>query len=888
MRPIIMRNFIFTFVFIILTNFVNAQLCLGNDTTLCIGQSVTINDCSNIGGGAGTGTAAYTITNIPYNPDPFNAGTSINLSDDQVSSVLNIGFSFCFFGNTYTQFYVGSNGWVGFTAGQTTSFTSATVPSTGATVPKNCIMAPWQDWHPGTGSNIGNYIKYQVLGTAPFRRLVVSWNGCPLYSCTTNLGTFQIVLFETSNNIETRIQNKPACLSWPTVNPGNAVHGLHNLAGNVAVVVPGRNSTQWTATNEAKRFSPGATWGNTLGQSFPYNGGVLNVNPVPPGTTGYFLKAGCGTGSGTAISDTTWITLANPSVTVTKVDDVCTQSIGSVTAIPGPGSPAPISYNWTPTGATSDTVNNLLAGSYTVNIVDGNGCTSSATAIVGDFPATFSGTTTQVSCTGGNDGTATANVTPSNGSETYEWSNGQTTQTATGLVAGNYWCFISSTSGCSDTVYLTVTEIPALQLAIANQQDANCYTFANGSATITVTQGTIPYTYLWSQSASTTNVATDLAAGVHIVTVTDANGCEQTISVTIGQPLPLVITSITPNTQICPGSSLPLNVTVSGGSSPYIYSWESNSNVVGTSASITIRPSTSGTVYCVNVSETCGSPAVDSCLTITFPTPINPYLNPDEVLKCVPGDFTFTNTSSNIGEIQSTEYSFSNGQNFNINGSQGFSNTFPNAGNYDVTITSTSIYGCIYDTTISNIVVVVPLPVADFTISKNPATWFETTIQTSDNSTGAISQWNWSSPGATSITNGGTTGIIEYTQGVTGTYPITLTVSTPQGCSDSITLNIEIVPDIILYVPNSFTPDGDEHNQKWNFYIDGIDLQNFEVVIYNRWGEVIWESHDANESWDGTYGGYKVPQGTYSWKISYKEKDSDGRKYHTGFINILK
>jgi gliding motility-associated-like protein len=185
-------------------------------------------------------------------------------------------------------------------------------------------------------------------------------------------------------------------------------------------------------------------------------------------------------------------------------------------------------------------------------------------------------------------------------------------------------------------------------------------------------------------------------------------------------------------------------------------------------------------------------------------------------------------------------------------------------------------------------VVVVPLPVADFTISKNPATWFETTIQTSDNSTGAISQWNWSSPGATSITNGGTTGIIEYTQGVTGTYPITLTVSTPQGCSDSITLNIEIVPDIILYVPNSFTPDGDEHNQKWNFYIDGIDLQNFEVVIYNRWGEVIWESHDANESWDGTYGGYKVPQGTYSWKISYKEKDSDGRKYHTGFINILK
>ena len=83
-------------------------------------------------------------------------------------------------------------------------------------------MGPWQDWHPGTGSNIGQYIKYQVLGTAPNRRLVVSWNNCPMFSCTSNFGTFQIVLFETTNIIETRIQNKPACTSWAQ---GTAVHG---------------------------------------------------------------------------------------------------------------------------------------------------------------------------------------------------------------------------------------------------------------------------------------------------------------------------------------------------------------------------------------------------------------------------------------------------------------------------------------------------------------------------------------------------------------------------------------------------------------------------------------------------------------------------------------
>ena len=878
-------SFICISFLVFLSNFAfgqNVTVCLGQDATVCPGQTVTINDCSSIGGGNSTGTSAYTISNITYNPDPYTSGTAVSLTDDSQTNLINIGFSFCFFGQTYTQFIIGSNNWLGFSTGQTSTWSTTIIPNSNInTTPRNTIMGPWQDINPGSGGTV----KYQLYGTAPFRRLVVSWYNVPMFSCTGQLYSSQIKIFESTNIIESHILNKSICSTW---NTGNAVHGLHNSTGTIAVIVPGRNNTAWSTSNEGKRFSPGAMWGNTLGQSFPYNAGVLNVNPVPPGTTGYFLKAGCGTGAGTAISDTTWLTLATPSVSVNAIDDICTQGIGSVTATPGPGSPAPVTYTWTPNGATTSSINNLLAGTYTVNTTDGNGCISSATTTVGDTPATFSGTTTQVSCVGGNNGTATANVTPSNGSETYEWSNGQSTQTATGLIAGNYWCFVSSASGCSDTVYLTVTEIPGLQLAIANQQDANCYTFANGSATIVAIQGTTPYTYSWTQSAATSNIATDLVAGIHTVTVTDANGCIKTISVTIGQPLPLVITSITPDTQICPGSSLPINVTASGGSSPYIYSWESNSNVVGTSASITIRPSTSGTVYCVTVSETCGSPSVDSCLTITFPTPIYPYLTPDEILKCVPGDFTFTNTSTNIGEIQSTEYSFSNGQNLNINGSQGFSNTFPNAGNYDVTMTCTSIYGCIYDTTISNIVVVVPLPVADFTISKNPATWFETTIQTSDNSTGTISEWNWSSPGAISITNGGTTGIIEYPQGVTGTYPITLTVSTPQGCSDSITLNIEIVPDIILYVPNTFTPDGDEHNQKWNFYIAGVDLENFEVVIYNRWGEIIWESHDASESWDGTYGGYKVPQGTYTWKISYKEKDTDGRKYHTGFINILK
>ena len=862
----------------------NVTVCLGQDRTVCPGQTVTINDCSNVGGGSSAGSAPYTITNISYTPDPFNIGTSINLSDDAVSSAQNIGFSFCFFGNTYTQFYVGSNGWVSFTGGQPSAYTSSTIPSTGASVPKNCIMSPWQDWHPGTGSNVGNYIKYQVYGTAPFRRLVVSWNACPMYSCTTNYGTYQIVLFETSNNIETRIQNKPNCPTWAG---GTAVHGLHNLAGNVAVVVPGRNSTQWTATNEAKRFSPGTMWANTLGQSFPYNNGSLTVSPVPSGTTGYFLKAGCGNGNGSAISDTTWLTLANPSVTVTATDDVCSQSIGTVTATPGAGSPNPITYSWTPSGNTQ-TLNNLPAGTYTVNMTDGNNCSVSGSATVGDNPVSFSSSFTQESCLGANDGTATAIATPPDANTTYLWSDGQTTQTAVGLVAGTYTCVISTGGGCTGNVSVTVTAIPGIILSIASQTDVTCNSASNGTAFINVSQGTSPYTYGWNTSASVTSSANDLDAGVNTLTVTDANGCIKTIDVVLTEPSPLSIVSHTPDTQICPNASVTLNVLGAGGSSPYTYTWTKNGTVVGTGTSITVTPNSASTQYCVTLTEQCGSPSAQQCLMVTYPTPILPNVMPDKPKDCMPGNFTFLNTSSNASEIATTNYMFSNGSSYNTVGSADLNATFPNVGIYDVIMTTTSIFGCVYVDTIPTVIEVTPLPVANFTLSKNPLTWFETSVLTSDVSSGDIANWEWLCPDALNIGSNGSNASFNFAEGVEGIYPITLVVTTMEGCKDTVTIDVNVVSDVLMYVPNSFTPDGDEHNQSWKIYMNGIDFQNFTLEIYNRWGEIIWESHDVEATWDGTYGDKKAQQGTYFWKLSYKEKNSDGRTFKTGYLNLLK
>jgi gliding motility-associated-like protein len=97
-----------------------------------------------------------------------------------------------------------------------------------------------------------------------------------------------------------------------------------------------------------------------------------------------------------------------------------------------------------------------------------------------------------------------------------------------------------------------------------------------------------------------------------------------------------------------------------------------------------------------------------------------------------------------------------------------------------------------------------------------------------------------------------------------------------------------VLPEVLLYAPNTFTPDDDEFNQDWGIYISGVDIYDFELLIFNRWGQIIWESHDPSATWDGTYNGEYVQQGTYTWTIEAKDLVNDNKYEFNGFINVLK
>ena len=121
-----------------------------------------------------------------------------------------------------------------------------------------------------------------------------------------------------------------------------------------------------------------------------------------------------------------------------------------------------------------------------------------------------------------------------------------------------------------------------------------------------------------------------------------------------------------------------------------------------------------------------------------------------------------------------------------------------------------------------------------------------------------------------------------------GDYPVSLFVANAEGCTDSIQGTVSIVNDVVLYAPNTFTPDADEHNQTWEFYLSGVDPYDFKVQIFNRWGELIWESRDLSASWDGTYNGKIVATGMYTWSMDCVNLLDNEHINYFGHINVLR
>ncbi len=220
----------------------------------------------------------------------------------------------------------------------------------------------------------------------------------------------------------------------------------------------------------------------------------------------------------------------NPNTTSTAVTSAGANN-GTATAAPTGGT-GPFTFAWS-NGETSATITGLASANYTVVVTDANGCTAEQTVPVAPFACLIQATisSSNISCFGDNDGQAT--VTLANGLSpfTYEWSNGETTATITGLAPGTYTVEIVDAVNCPATTEVTIAEPSSLEAQLLTLENADCGQ-ANGSASVEGAGGSGSYSYEWSNGATTAAI-NNLTGGTYTVSVTDANDCIATASIEI-------------------------------------------------------------------------------------------------------------------------------------------------------------------------------------------------------------------------------------------------------------------------------------------------------------------------------------------------------------------
>lgn len=311
----------------------------------------------------------------------------------------------------------------------------------------------------------------------------------------------------------------------------------------------------------------------------------------------------------------------------------------------------PFTYLWN-TGANTQSISNLGAGTYTVTVTNGNGCiTSSSTTLVAPPNVFASATATPRLCPGVNNGTATATATGGTPPFGYAWSNGGNTQTITGLSPGTYSVIVTDANGCSSIASVTIQQAPGVTFNLTGTTTV-CGVGNTGSATATPTGGTAPFSYLWSTGAVTSSV-TGLPEGTHSVTVTDANGCSavRTISINVIDDLNVNLNGVNPE---CFGfTNGSVTALPTGGNAPYTYVW----NTGATTPQIINRGA--GT-YSVTITDANDCTAQRST-TLTQPPLLTVGIQSTNPLNCF-GAANASLTATAQGGTPGYGYAWSNGQ----------------------------------------------------------------------------------------------------------------------------------------------------------------------------------------------------------------------------------
>lgn len=453
-----------------------------------------------------------------------------------------------------------------------------------------------------------------------------------------------------------------------------------------------------------------------------------------------------------------------------------------------------------------------------------------------------------------------------------------------------YSVYVQSTAGfCSvdTTLTSTVTVLPqsdplcsgGISCSIDKTDATFCpippSTTCDGTANVVVNGSSGPFDYLWNDG-NINSTRNDLCAGNYSVTVSDPNGVipSTVCSVTInGPPLPVITASASPSTITNGESSV---ICASGGVS---YSWTSIPADVSLNGQTTmtcpvVSPTTTTTYIVVGVDA--GGCQNTASVTVTVDQ-VHPEVDFEAypLSGCEPLTVQFTDLSSKVAPGATYYWDFGNGT---FSYDQNPIAYYVSSGNYDVTLTVTNPVNVSSTLVKPLYIIVYPKPIAIFSSSpQNSTSILDPNFSFFDYSLGGPNQWYWSFGDGENSTSQNTFHCYSYGDVYyqfplmedTGIYLVTLVVTTSHGCSDTASKYIYIEPDYALYIPNAFTPNDDPKNQYFCPTGYGILDENFEMYIYNRWGQKIFESKKWGEGWNGKFNNKPAATGIYVYVINF-------------------